>query len=52
MTDGTNRPARRCGFRGGTRANEGAVVVKFFNEGLMFACAVAFVLSTIAGLVG
>ena len=37
---------------GGTRANEGAVVVKFFNEGLMFACAVAFVLSTIAGLVG
>ena len=25
---------------------------KFFNEGLMFACAVAFVLSTIAGLVG
>ena len=33
----------------GTRANEGAVPVKLFNEGLI---AVAFVLSTIEGLVG
>src|SRR5262249_49008701 len=31
---------------------EGVVVVKFFNECLLFACAVAFVLSTIAGVFG